>query len=273
MDIFVNQAYRQICAVRNWYFLEGTATALTVASQQAYSLPYDYDKLIDVYITSGSYKYTPVEVVSQPDWDRLNEQASYTSNYPVWFHIYNNQINFWPIPSTSNLVITYNYRKNVVDLSIADDTTGTITATNGSASVVGAGTSWNSSMVGRFIRITPTTTAATNGDGFWYKISAVGSTTTMTLSVVYGGTSVAGATLTIGQMPILPEAFHDMPVYKAVEQYYSTIEPELDRAQMFKMMYDERFQGLVMDSKKTTNTHLVLTPLQFPQSPNNFINF
>jgi len=269
--IFCNQSYRQICAVRPWYWLEGTNTATTVASQQAYSLPYDYDKLIDVYLTVSSTKYVPTEIVSHTDWDRLNEQTTYTSNNPVFFHIYNNQMLFWPIPSSSSLTITYNYRKNVVDLSIADYTTGTV-ATAGTTTVTGSGTSWNASMIGKYLQVTPTSTAATNGDGFWYKITAVASTTSLTVDRAYGGSNVTGAAYTIGQMPAIVEAFHDLPVYKAVEMYYSTIEPEPDRAQMFKRIYEEKYAGLVSDSKKSVNTRIVL-PISssgYPENPNNF---
>lgn len=271
-DTFINQAYRQICAVRPWYWLEGTNTALTVASQQPYGLPYDYDKLIDVYQTVGSYKYVPTEIVSQEDWDRLNEQASYQSNYPLYYHIFNNQINFWPIPSTSNYTITYNYRKNVVNLSIADYTTGTVSSA-GTTTITGSGTSWNASMIGKYLQITPTSTAATNGDGFWYKITAVASATSLTLEKAYAGSNVTGASYTIGQVPALPEAFHDLPVYKAVEVYYSTIEPEPDRARMFKEMYDEKYAGLVQDSKKSVNTRLVLPQYSqgYPENPNLFV--
>jgi len=251
-DTLVNQAYRQICAVRPWYWLEGTNTATTVADQQAYALPYDYDKLIDVYQTVGAYKYIPREIVSQDDWDRLNQQADYESNYPIYWHIFNGELNFWPIPSTASQTITYNYRKNVVDLSIADYTTGTV-ATAGTTTVTGSGTSWNSSMIGKYLQITPAATAATNGNGFWYKISAVASTTSLTLAKAYTGSNVTGAAYTIGQVAALPEAFQDAPIYKAAEIYFTTIEPEPDRAQMFRQMYLEKYQGLVDDSKKSVN--------------------
>lgn len=251
-DTFINQSYRQICAVKPWYWLEGTNTASTVADQQAYALPYDYDKLIDVYQTVGAYKYIPREIVSQDDWDRLNQQASYESNYPIYFHIYAGQLNFWPIPSTSSQTITYNYRKNVIALSIADYTTGTL-STAGTTTITGSGTSWNASMIGKYLQVTPTAVAATNGDGFWYKITAVASTTSLTIDKAYAGSNVTGGTYTIGQMPALPEAFHDTMVYKAAEIYFTTIEPELDRAQSFRQMYEDKFQGLVEDSKKSVN--------------------
>lgn len=258
-DILINQAYRQICAVRPWYWLETTNTTTTVADQQAYALPYDYDKLINVYQTVGAYKYIPREIVSQDDWDRLNQQAQYASNYPIYFHIFNNQLNLWPIPSTASFTVTYNYRRNIVDLSIADYTTGTVT-TDGTAVVVGSGTSWNASMIGKYFQITPTATAATNGDGYWYKVSAVGSATSLTLDKAYAGANVAGAAFTIGQMPALPEAFHDTMAYKASEVYFTTIEPELARAQMFRQMYEDKYQGLVDDSKKSVNPWII-TPV------------
>lgn len=200
----------------------------------------------------------------------MNEQANYESNYPVYFHIYNNQLYFWPTPSTSSLTITYNYRKNVVNLSIADYTTGTL-STAGTTTVTGSGTSWNASMIGKYLQVTPTAVAATNGDGFWYKITAVASTTSLTIEKAYAGSNVTGASYTIGQVPAIPEAFHDAPVYKAVEIYYSTIEPEPNRAQMFRQMYEDKYAGLVADSKKSVNTRIIL-PMwpRYPENPNNF---
>lgn len=268
-DTFINQAYRQICGVRPWYWLEGTSTAVTVADQQAYSLPYDYDKMIDVYQTVGAYKYIPREIVSQDDWDRLNQQTSYESNYPQYWHIYAGQILFWPIPSTASQTITYNYRKNVVDLSIADYTTGTL-STAGTTTITGSGTSWNASMIGKYLQVTPTATAATNGDGFFYKITAVASTTSLTIDKAYAGSNVTGAAYIIGQVPAIVEAFQDAPVYKAAEIYFTTIEPEPNRAAMFKQMYDEKFAGLVEDSKKSVNPW-VRTPVPGGlENPNSF---
>jgi hypothetical protein len=77
--------------------------------------------------------------------------------------------------------------------------------------------------VGRYIRITPSDLAITlAGDGMWYEIASVPSATTLTLVRAYGGTalSAASATYTIGQMPLLPEAFHDMPWQWAAGTYW-----------------------------------------------------
>jgi len=251
-SVFMNQNYRQVCGVRPWYWLETSNTAVTVASQQSYPLPYDYDKLIDVYQTVGAYRYVPREIVAQDDWDRLNQQAQYKSNYPVYFHIFNNQISFWPVPSTDGLVLTYNYRRNIVDLSLATTTTGTV-STDGSVTVTGSGTSWNASLIGQYFQVAPTAVAATSGNGFWYKVTAVASATSLTLDKAYSGTNLTGAAFSIGQVPAIPEAFQDMISYKAAQQYYLTRNPDDVRVKNLKAMYDEKYEGLVMDSKKTTN--------------------
>lgn len=250
--IWMNQNYRQICAVRPWYWLEGTNTALTIADQQAYDLPYDYDKLIDVYQLVGAYKYVPREIVSQDDWDRLNQQAQYESNYPVYFHIYAGQMNFWPIPSTAGQVITYNYRKNVFDLSLATTTDGTVT-TNGTATVTGSGTSWNSSMVGEYFTVPKTGTAATSGNGFWFKVSAVASAASLTLATAYPTPNVTAANYSIGQVPAIPEPFQDIVAYKAAQMYYLTRNPDPVRTANFGKIYDEKYSALVADSKKSVN--------------------
>ncbi len=69
-------------------------------------------------------------------------------------------------------------------------TTGTATATNGSNKVTGnaaAQAVWDSSLVGRFFRIT--------GDNGWYQIINVG--TDLTLATTYAGTTATAATYTI----------------------------------------------------------------------------
>lgn len=267
--IFINQAYRQICAVRPWYWLEADATAVTVASQQAYPLPYDYDKLISTFQTVGAYKYVPREVVSQIDWEMLNVQTQYRSNYPVYFHIWKGAVEFWPTPSTADQTISYRYRRLVTDLSIGNYSTGTV-ATAGTVTVTGSGTSWNASMIGKYLVITPTSTAATNGDGFTYKITAVASATSLTLEKAYAGANVTGAAYSIGQAPAIPEAFQDMLAYKAAQQYYLTRNPDNVRFENFKTMYDEKFTGLLEDSKKSANVWVVPGSPQGNTNPNNY---
>ncbi|MBU2249783.1 MAG: right-handed parallel beta-helix repeat-containing protein [Gammaproteobacteria bacterium] len=65
--------------------------------------------------------------------------------------------------------------------------TGTLSVTNNSQTVTGVGTTWISTMIGQRILL----------DGLWYVISAVGSTTSLTISAPYGGTTLSGTSYTI----------------------------------------------------------------------------
>lgn len=70
-------------------------------------------------------------------------------------------------------------------------TTGTISVTNGSATVTGSGTSWNTSTnaeVGEYIQLPDTK---------WYKITEIASNTSLTIEVDYQGTTLSGQNYTI----------------------------------------------------------------------------
>jgi hypothetical protein len=208
----MNDSIRRICADRDWDFLQKSKTVLTVAAQQFYNLPYDYDSLITCNIMNGTTLYIPKECPSREFWDVLNQQTTFQSNFPEYFFIYNGQIGFYPTPSTGALTINLNYRRTIIDLSMADYSTGNVVAVaNGGTTVTGSGTTWTAPMVGRYIKIIPTDVAATSGDGVWYEISAVGGATSLTIKKGYNGTALAATTATyiISQVPILPEAYQD----------------------------------------------------------------
>ena len=74
--------------------------------------------------------------------------------------------------------------------TVAPYETGTVDVTNGSATVTGNSTVWTSAMVGRKIRIA--------SENAYYRIKAVGSGTSLTLEVLYQGTT---KTLALGTNP------------------------------------------------------------------------
>lgn len=222
-----------------------------------YDLPADLEKLISVTITVGGTTYTPTEAPSRQYWEKLN-QSVVTGNTTEHFFLFNGSISFYPIPSTS-YPITYTYKRKAKDLSVADYTTGNIDIiTNGSVDVTGAGTpAWTTPMAGRFLRVTESNVAASSGDGFWYEIASRDSATTLTLVKRYNGTSLttgATAAYTIGQMPILPEEFHDLPVYRGCEIYFTSIQPDVQKAGLYKRLYQEGFARLKSEhgSKSTS---------------------
>lgn len=227
LDEAANDDYRRLCALKDWPFLTRNRTVSTTASTQFTTLPYDCDQVkeISVIPTGSTTRYTPTEVASRKEWDQLNLR-SYTSDIPERYFILAGQVGLWPTPASSSNTIYVQQKCRVIDLSRADYTTGTITTVATSAgvtTVTGDSVVWNTSMVGRWIRITQTDAAATLvGDGLWYEIASVPTSTTLTLVRVYGGTAIAAATAayTIGQMPLLPEAFHDLPWLWAAGTYW-----------------------------------------------------
>lgn len=235
----------------------GSATVNgTPSGVQFYNLPNDLDQLISVTIQTGSNIYTPIEAPTREFWDNLNI-TTYNSNYPEWYFIFNGQLGFWPTPSTADQTITYSYDQLVKNLSIADYTTGTLSVTINTVAVTGSGTTWTSAMVGRWIQITPTDSATTSGDGFWYQISSVTSATALILTKPYTGATVSGGAYTLGQVSFLPDPYQDMPVYWAVHIYYSSVQPDLQRANNFLGIYERMHTGLKEDyAQKTTSPRI-----------------
>lgn len=269
----MNDSIRRIAAERDWDFMQKAVTASTVASQQFYNLPYDYHQLIDVTVLTGTNRYVPVEVPNREAWDLLNQQSSYTSDIPQYYFIFNGQIGFWPTPSSNGSSnITYNYLRRIIDLSVEDYTTGTISqATNGSTTITGSGTTWTSPMAGRWLRITPSNTAASSGDGVWYQISSVTNSTTIVLDKAYNGTSIgpaAGGAYNIGQMPILPEAYHDLPVYEAASVYFTTVQPEPVRAKMYMDRFEYIAKRMRADHGNKTSDPTIHAMRRNPINPN-----
>lgn len=272
-DQMINDAHRDL--MQKYFFNENSTTIVTVAQQQFYNLPYNYSKLKTGTITIGDLKWTPTEILSRQDWDKLNV-FPYYSSIPNNFYIYNGQLGFWPIPSDAGNTITFNYKIRVPDLSISDYTTGTVTATNGSATITGSGTGFLANYLAvagsvlnlnLWLKITPP-----SGDGNWYQISSIASATSLTLVNTYQGGTVAGATFTIGQMPLLLEDFHDLLTYRPLIIYFSSIAPDKVKAQQYKDLWDEGIKRLDdYCGTKATNVNLrgainTINPNLYPQN-------
>ncbi len=248
-------------------------TSLSALGVGAYPIPANVSKIKNDTITVGQLQYTPAPVQSIQDWTLLTA-LPYTSDIPNYFFIYQGQVNFWPIPSTSGNLITFNHKRRVADLSYADYTTGTIsTASVGSNIIVGTGTTWTAfpqnvdlSYTNLMIRIDPP-----DGDGLWYPIQRFTDTTHLTLNLpLVNLNELSSATYTIGQFPLLQEDFHDMLAHGALMVYFSSIKDDDSQYKKFKELYDSRYQLLeAYAGTKSVNVDLGSQPI--PQNPNLFI--
>lgn len=237
----INQTQGNLLAWRK-DITETSATDTTVASQQNYYLPYNYGKMIRPTITVSSIAYPVKELEDNNLWFELNARStSVKSDIPQFYRIFNDQIYFYPTPSSSGNTITFYYHKIVRDMIFADYTTGTVDIiTNAATAVTGSGTTWTSPMIGRFIRVTPSNTATASGDGYWYEISTRTSNTVIGLKKNYNGSSLtagAAAAYTIGEMPIIPENYHDMLVWRPVAIYWQ-MKGDIKKADYYWNLFD-----------------------------------
>lgn len=243
----------------SWKFLETSATQDTVASQQGYFKPYDCDKIIAIKVQNGDVQYVLNQVKNRDDFNLLTE-VGLESDYITHFYVEDRKVLLYPTPATSGNDITIYYKKRVIDLSNADYTTGTITATNGSTTIAGAGTTFTAAMVGRYIKV--------NEDGYWYKITAFTNATTITIEQNYQGTTAAGAGYTIGAMPPIPENYQEAPAYYATSQYWYQND-DLNRGQMYERMFKEKLEEMKKDNISSTFNPGLGETIR-PVNPNDF---
>lgn len=226
---FLNDSIRAVCNIRGGTmpFMEDTRTIQTVASQQSYYIPASFRKINNLYVTVGTNIYTPTPVDSAERWSEILAGQLGGSDTPAYYFVQGKKVYMAPTPSTTAGVITITGRLSVVDVGVVDYTTGSIlTATNGGTTIVGTGTTWNATMIGKYIKIS-STGAAKSGDNRWYLISVFTSTTQITLATAYEGTAIsAGSTAyIIGEMSPIPEAYDMAPIYRALALYSQVSTP------------------------------------------------
>lgn len=266
-DTLMNDADRSIIGLRNWPFLEKAYTQSTVGSQQYYNIPNDVDYVLAVSVIVSNIQYTPQRAPSIEFWNQLNVSNTITSNQPGWWYLRDRKVGLYPTPSSAVTdALTIVGRRRSKDLTNADYTTGTITtvAADGTT-ITGSGTSWAAGMVGSYIRITAST-AANVGDGNWYEITAVGSTTSLTIGKPYQGTAITAgsATYTIGQCSPIPEDYQILSVYKAVEYYFTTIQPMPGQADRYRLMYQERLDDMISTHGRKSDNPVILDTKNVP---------
>lgn len=148
---------------------------------------------------------------------------------------------------------------------------GPIIAYNQAGNVItGSGTSFTFNMANRWLNIPETVSNTTSGDNRWYQIKSVTDATHLTLFNDYQGVSLVGSSYTIGEVPILPEDYQDLALYRALWIYYTSIVPEKSQAEGYKVLYETGKEVLDYEfGSKSTNP--VLTPMNAPTfNPNLF---
>lgn len=247
--LFLNDSVKTICNLQGGKlrFLESVKDMTTVANQEAYQIPNGFRKLIKVLVYSGpsgdpaakETVYSPEMIFDPTAWSTVIQYRLGTADTPYFTYVESQRYLIQPIPATTGNLIRLRGRLQTNDMTIADYTTGSVVSVaNAGTAVVGTGTAWTKDMVGRWLQITQTS-AANGGDGFWYQVGSWTDATHLDLLKPYEGTSVSAATAayTIGQAPVVPEAYEMAIVYRAVALYWQQAD-DLQRAKMYWVMYD-----------------------------------
>jgi hypothetical protein len=251
-----------------YYFNERTYTVPggTIAQTQFYNLPPQVKKLINVTVTIGSVLWQPKECPSKVYWDYLNS-INFFQDYPSYFFVWNGQVGIFPIPASNNNVMTLNYKTRILDLSMADvtdvSTAKTMAITTNTTLLTASGNVFVNWMAGNWIRIPYSNTNANSGDNQWYQIASITSPTQAVLKNQYTGATVTAGAFTIGETPILPEDYQDLPLWRMASIYYTTRVADEARAKMYTDFYDKGV-ALLDDEFGSKTTNVVLTDTSEP---------
>jgi hypothetical protein len=273
----INDAIRYLATV--FYFNETSYTVPggTVATQAGYNLPADFEQLLNVTVNIGGLLWQPKESPSRAHFDALNV-VPYNNDYPQYWFIYNGKLNLYPTPATSGNVMVINYKKRVTDLAMADvdntTNTTTVAVTTNTTNVTASGATFKLWMgMSGWIQFPYSSTDANNGDNKWYQIASITSTTALVLKNPYMGATITAGNFTIGDVPILPEDYQDLPLFRTCRTYFSTRVSDATKAGNFKTMYDEGYilldnkYGQKSNSPVLTDTEAVVyNPNLFPRN-------
>lgn len=184
-------------------------------------------------ITIGNLKYTLTPIYDQQMWNWWNALQIQPTAIPQFFFPRKNDFGIWPIP-TGAYTITFQRFYRDRNLLVPDYLTGTVSLTNGSATITGSGTTFTPAMVGRWITVTDTSVP---GEGYWYRIGAYVSATVLTMETDWAAISVSGAAYRIGESPEMPEEGHTILASGTAADFYGGLRSDTAKATQFDNMF------------------------------------
>lgn len=210
----INQGMRKFGAILNRDWRNREQTFSTVTSQVFYQCPEDMIRIKSLTVTNGTTVYPLTEIVDEEVWQAFTMRPQ-SSSWPEYYFVKgNDQFGIYPSPSGA-YTATLTYEHSMRDMAADDYTTGSVLVTGASAAVVGTGTTFSANMVGRVLFIIDG-----SADGMGYKIAGFTDTTHITLENYYGGTTGSGRTYLIGEVPDIPEEYHEALIDYGCYRYY-----------------------------------------------------
>lgn len=229
----LGQRYQMIMGSLSSYINQDELTASTVAAQQYYSYPVGTVGVDSATITIGSVQYTLSPIYSQSQWNWFNALQIQPTAIPQLIFPRKDDFGIWPIPQA---VYTITFQRFFRDrnMLVDDYSTGTVSLTGGSSTLIGSGTTFTPAMVGRWFTVTNT---ATPGQGYWYRIATYTNATTLVLDNTWASDDATGTTYRIGESPEIPEEGHIMLPSGTAADFYAGLRNDPDNASRFDNMF------------------------------------
>ncbi|HDZ14460.1 hypothetical protein LCGC14_1848230 [marine sediment metagenome] len=239
----INDTQSTVLGDHSWKFLERIRNIATEADTARYTLHADLRKIIKLVTldSSGQVDQIPTPVEDADFWEALQFRNLTSSDITQYYYQEGNDVLLWPAFSTAGLNLKVRYRIRTPEMTLADYTTGTITSiTNGASALVGSSTLWTAQnpLHEQWLRI-----AKATGDYRWYRVDSIDSDTAITLEKSYLGTTIAAASLsyTLGEMPVIPEEYHNLLFYRPMALHYMKME-DMVMAKSYWGLYDGGYE-------------------------------
>lgn len=260
----MNRALELIVGNGDYPWLTRTTTFTTTATTKSYVLPVSVRKITSVKVTIDNVDYIADEVADPDLFDRIDSLGtSVTSDTLAYYNIQNGYIRIYPTSATSSNVVTITYKARAIEMVFTDYVTGTVTATNGSTTVTGSGTSWSVSNMkpGGYFKVT--------NDNYAYEILSIDSTTQITLVKPYIGVTGGSKAYKIGDSSVIPEEYQDILWQKACADYFIKVQDETTAA-IYRAQFAEIEKILKDNTMGTTTRNIIPQQRMFPKDPNFF---
>jgi hypothetical protein len=259
----INEGIRFVNDVCDLEYGRMEYTDTTVASQQGYALNVNMLRPNAVMVTVSSTKYNPREITEKIQWENINSTTT-TGDVPeYWFYDQEERkVELYPIPASASNTITIRGFKKRYEITASAYTTGTVGVTAGASAVTGSGTTFTSTMVGRYIQFSNT--------DYLYEISAYTSATAITIREK-ALITVSGGTYTIDEVIPLPDGFEDLAMFYAMMSYYA-IKENMEMRNHYKYLFDEKIKVMKARNVKTSKAIVKQSPYYTNRlaDPNNY---
>ena len=217
------------------YLSEITRTFSTVADQQYYHYPPNIREIESIIITVGSLDYPLTPIHSNQRWNEINSLDIQAGALPQHYFKRQRDFGIWPIPGAV-YTGTIEHSIRAGGMTKTDYITGSVTVTENSATVEGAGTTWTGGNAAADMWFS---LADTNGEskGSWYRIASVTDADTLVLESVFEEASAATQNYIVGESPELPEEGHELCAYGALADYFASFRQNIDKAQNWNNLF------------------------------------